>query len=217
MQTTNKLNASLLKAQWRNAWQQLYFKKRLLAWMIAITIVLSIFPIFLQHIEKRNGYEFSDVVLNYFTPHDVSIPIFFIIWSTTVFTIRKAIRQPELFLTLAYGFLVLCVARLITITLVPLNPPHGLIPLKDPITGIFYGEHFITKDLFFSGHTANQFLLFLCLEKTRDKLLLLVATLLVAVLVLVQHVHYTCDVLAAPLFTYGCYALGKKLALREVQ
>jgi hypothetical protein len=37
----------------------------------------------------------------------------------------------------------------------------------------------------------------------------LVATLCVGVMVLVQHVHYTIDVIAAPFFTYLAYRLGK--------
>ncbi len=216
MDTSDKMSISLSAETWKDAWQLLLFKRRFFVCMIILAFVLAIFPFFLAYIEKRNGLEVNDVLLLQLAPHDVSVPIFLIIWSVTVFTITRAIRQPAQFLTLAYSFLILCVSRLITISLVPLNPPHGLIPLHDPITGIFYGKNFITKDLFFSGHTANQFLLFLCLEKKTDKLLALTATILVGLLVLIQHVHYTLDVLAAPLFTYGCYVIGKRLALRDV-
>ncbi|MDF2433986.1 MAG: hypothetical protein JWP44_3617, partial [Mucilaginibacter sp.] len=75
----------------------------------------------------------------------------------------------------------------------------------DPLTGVFYGEANITKDLFFSGHTATLTLIMLCLEKRTDKIIAFFAVVTVAVLLLVQHIHYSIDILAAPVITYLCY------------
>jgi hypothetical protein len=35
---------------------------------------------------------------------------------------------------------------------------------------------------------------------------------MVGILLIIQHVHYTIDVLAAPLFAYVMYLLGSKIA-----
>jgi hypothetical protein len=107
-----------------------------------------------------------------------------------------------------------CIARFITIILVPLDPPTGLIPLTDPLTGVFYGNALIIKDLFFSGHTATLTLVFLCLRKRNDKIIAFCAVVAVAVLLLVQHIHYTIDILAAPFITYACYRLARYLLYR---
>ena len=101
--------------------------------------------------------------------------------------------------------------------LVPLNPPQGLIPLIDPLSNIFYGGSFITKDLFYSGHTATQFLMFLCLKKRTDKILTAISTISVAILVLMQHVHYSIDIIAAPLFAYICFIAGRSIAKKGIQ
>jgi hypothetical protein len=101
------------------------------------------------------------------------------------------------------------------ISLVSLNPPVGLIPLADPITNQFYGIHYITHDLFFSGHTTTVFLIFLCLKKKADRIYVLLASLILGVLLLIQHVHYTIDVLAAPVFTYAVYRLTLVFTKRE--
>ncbi|MCX6209264.1 MAG: phosphatase PAP2-related protein [Bacteroidetes bacterium] len=93
--------------------------------------------------------------------------------------------------------------------MVKFNPPKNLIALIDPITNTFYGGKFITKDLFYSGHTATIFLMYLVIDTKWLKNFFLVATLCVGVMVLVQHVHYTIDVIAAPFFTYLAYRLGK--------
>jgi membrane-associated phospholipid phosphatase len=128
------------------------------------------------------------------------------------FGLWRSLQQPIVFQATLYSYLLLTITRLLCIALVPLNPPLGLIPLADPLANIIYGEHFITKDLFYSGHTATLFLLFFCLERKSDKGILLLASVAVGVLVLVQHVHYSIDVLMAPLFAWICYYAGKKIA-----
>ena len=72
----------------------------------------------------------------------------------------------------------------------PLDPPHGLIVLIDPLTSLTYGGRgvFITKDLFFSGHTSNVFMFYLCLQKKKDKMFLLLASITVGILVLAQQI-----------------------------
>ena len=50
--------------------------------------------------------------------------------------------------------------KMASISLISLNPPKGLIPLMDPITNQFYGQRYITHDLFFSGHTTTVFLFY---------------------------------------------------------
>jgi hypothetical protein len=80
-----------------------------------------------------------------------------------------------------------------------------MIPLSDPFAEYFTAGSVMTKDLFFSGHTATLFFLFLITEKKILRYIFLCATMAVAILVLAQHVHYTIDVFAAPFFTYGAY------------
>ena len=100
-----------------------------------------------------------------------------------------------MFLTFTWAFIFLSIFRVLTILLVPLDPPGGLITLVDPLSNFFYGAKFVTKDLFFSGHTSTVFLLFLTIPGKTDKKLALIATFIVGLLLLVQHVHYTLDVL----------------------
>jgi membrane-associated phospholipid phosphatase len=145
---------------------------------------------------------------------DVSIPTFIIIWSVVLLVFYRIYQNPSIFLVVAYGFILMCIARVLTISLLPLNPPPGLITLKDPIANIAYGGKgiFITKDLFYSGHTGNMFLFFLCLQAKWDKIIALAASFMVGILVLIQHIHYSVDVIAAFIFTYFLYLGAKKVA-----
>ena len=201
---------------WRLVLTQPVFRKKAgIAFALNIT-VLILFPSFFQHIEKRNGIQLHDILLNNIPAINVSLFIFIVIWSFALLTLIRAIQQPEIFITFLFSFFVLSISRIITISLVPLNPPQGLIPLIDPLSHVFYGGSFVTKDLFYSGHTATQFLMFLCLKKRTDKILTAMSTITVAILVLVQHVHYTIDIIAAPLFAYMCFIIGRSIAKRGI-
>ena len=198
--------------QWSLAIKNVSFRSKLILGLILLAAVLMFLPLFFQYIEQRQGYTWNDALLNVVPATNVSIPIFTIIWSMAALFIIRSISNPQMFLLYLYGFLFVCICRIITLTLVPLNAPKDLIVLADPLSNFFYGsKDFITKDLFFSGHTATLCLFFFCFQRKWDKIIALICTIAVGLLVLVQHVHYTVDVITAPVFTYLCFILAGKV------
>jgi len=198
--------------KWKEAWASRRFRNKLIIGLITIAAVLSVFPIFFQVIERRRGVLLHDWVLSMIPAHDVSIFIFLLIWASTLLMLVRFVQDPQILQRFLWSYISLCLVRMITIGLFPLEPPEHLIPLADPIANSFYGTHFVTRDLFFSGHTATVFLMALCLKRQSDKGLIFFASLCIGVLVLVQHVHYSIDVIAAPFLTAGVYWLGRKVA-----
>ena len=89
--------------------------------------------------------------------------------------------------------------------LMPLEAPEKLIVLKDPFVEMFGSGESLTKDLFFSGHTATLFMLFLVVESKRLKYYFWQVQSLLEWQLVLQHVHYVIDVFAAPFFTYACF------------
>lgn len=199
---------------WSKAWQERRFRNKTIIALLLVTIILTLLPTFFAFIEKREGMVLQDYLLDAIPAMDVSIPTFIIIWSVVMLVLYRIYQNPRLFLVVAYGFILMCLARILTISLLPLNPPTGIITLQDPIANIAYGGNgiFITKDLFYSGHTGNMFLFFLCLEAKWDKIIALTASFLIGLLVLIQHIHYSIDVFAAFIFTYFIYLGAKKIA-----
>lgn len=204
-----------VRQEWQDAWSIRSFRRKVVAGFLITVSILTFFPIFFQRIEQRRGIVLNDPLLKLVPAHNVSVPLFIIIWALSSLAAVRAIQNPRMFLTFTWSFIVLSIFRMLTICLVPLDPPVGLIGLVDPLSNFFYGPKFITKDLFFSGHTSTVFLLYLCLPGRVDKRLAILITFGVALLLLIQHVHYTLDILGGFLFGWLSWWIATKTIVRE--
>ncbi len=164
---------------------------------------------YIEHLP--GGTVLNDWVLRKIPDKDVSMPITILESSVILIFLIRSTINPNLFVTFLTGFIFILIFRIITIYITQFRPPVGLIALKDPIAGIVYKSTFISRDLFYSGHVAILYLFYLCSDKRPDKYYILVAVVSVAVLVLIQHVHYTIDVVSAPFFSFGSFWLTKRL------
>lgn len=106
---------------------------------------------------------------------------------------------------------------MLTIYLFTLEPPIGWIPLKDPFVALVAYEPAFAKDLFFSGHTATLCCLIFFERNGMFKGIKVVATLIVALFLLIQHIHYTVDIVGAPLFTYAAFLSVKRFVNAETK
>ena len=89
----------------------------------------------------------------------------------------------------------------------PLDVPRGLINLQDPVVFMLGTGQPITKDLFFSGHTATMSILFLTARNKILKRILFVGIILIVIMIFLQKAHYTLDLLAAPFVAVGSYRM----------
>ena len=206
-----QLNKLIYREKWQLAWQSRPFRRQTISGVITLIAVFIFLPFFFQAIEKRNGTVLNDWVLALLPPHNVSLFIFISIWVVTILIFIRMAQSPDIFIVFLWAYVLLCILRIATISMVALNAPKGLIELADPVSNFFYGHSFVTKDLFYSGHASSVFLIFYCLKKKSDKTVGLIGALIVSSLLLIQHVHYSIDVVAAPLFAYFCYMFSKKM------
>lgn len=87
---------------------------------------------------------------------------------------------------------------------------QALLELSTP-SGLFVKDAahvYLTKDLFFSGHTGVTFLLLLYMwPLPRLRTLMLVGHVAVVASVLLSHLHYTIDIVGAYAIAFSLYAL----------
>jgi len=165
---------------------------------------------FLDQIELRPGVVLADPLLAVITPRDLTWLSFGLIYGALVVAIFHLFRHPERLILGMQGYSIMMLFRATAMYLLPLDPPTGIIVLKDPFVEFFGNSgQPLTRDLFFSGHTSTMFLLYLAsAPHSWVKKVFLFATLSIGACVLVQHVHYSVDVWAAPFFAYGAMRLA---------
>lgn len=190
---------------WGAAWGNKIFK-----WQFIFTILFFVssskFNFYcLNQWEFRSGERLNDFVLNMLPPTDFSNIIFFFTYFTIISAIVSAIPYPGLFVRGLQAYSLLLIARVVSIYYFPLEPPADMVLLVDPVGGFFLNQEVtVTKDLFFSGHTATLTMMLLLGQNKYVKAFAAVALVIVPLLLLWQHVHYTADVVVAPVVAFLC-------------
>jgi hypothetical protein len=197
---------------WKVGLKQPGFRLRAALTIITLAALLAALVHFLRWNEARPGVVLSDPLLGMFRPVDVTWLIFCLVYGGLCAAIVLLAREPEHLLLAMQGYAVLTVFRVLALWLVPLEPPSAMIPLRDPFVEFFGGMASpLNKDLFFSGHTSTLFLLFLNASGRLARRLFFCGTLAVAVCLLIQHAHYSIDVLVAFPFAYAAHRIVSRL------
>lgn len=195
---------------WPAAWAQPGFRLRLGLVVGLLLSLLAYVPGFYHFVQSRTGHSPADPLLALLPVHDVSVPTFALIYGAIAATFAYLLPRPKRLLRALWAYYLLQVLRMATLWLLPLEPPADLVVLHDPVMDLIFAvtTQPIVRDLFFSGHTATMALLALAGRGRIWRRTMGLLTVAVGLLVLVQRVHYSYDVLAAPFFAWLAYALA---------
>lgn len=190
-----------------NRWREAIYNTRyrtefIITWILAFAVIWFN-PHFFNAIQQRSGMLLNDPVLKMLPPTDLSNYIFFLIYGSTMVVLFYILMYPSLFVRGIQAFILLNFIRYISIYLVPLAEPAGLIYLQDPFLESAVYQNKVTKDLFFSGHVSTVFLFGVMVYNRYLKGFFYLSAMLIGGMILLQHAHYTIDVLAAPFFAWG--------------
>jgi hypothetical protein len=203
----NKVDNSKVTAA--SVWQVSGFRQKFWITTLIVAIILVSMPHFFNFIQNRPGPQLNDWLLGVLPVVDCSWPIFFAMYSLSIYAVYRSFHNPLVFYKYASVYILITLCRAVTIYVYPLDPPSDLVSLTDPFLSIFYGGKEITRDLFFSGHTSSMLLMFLAIDTRFGKIYGMIVTISVAVMLLLQHIHYTADVLVAFPATFLFWRLAK--------
>jgi len=194
-----------------NEWK-LHLSEKTFRWKLLIVPGLFlIYSAITQHlgnyIETRKGVQLEDKFLQLFPSYDFSTPIFFLLYASLFALIVTHLHRPKVIMRLIEMHFLVAVVRQICIMALALEPPAGIIVLRDVFleNTVYPHNSPLTKDLFFSGHVASIWIYFLCAQHKFMKTWMFLATFIMSFMVLSMRIHYTYDVYGALFFTTLIY------------
>jgi hypothetical protein len=191
-------------------------------WIISVCLFgMTLFTkYFLQMNERRESklVQLNDPLLQYIPTHNMSTTIACLEIFTGLVTFQHIYTRFGWFAyeMFWFKFMIISYIKVITLWLVPLAPPTTVKPLKDTFIDTFMGttKKPLTKDLFFSGHTS--FMVASLMSGNSEYVLFYwLAVLLMSVLLLINHVHYSIDIFIAPFVVFTVYTLSETFLLEN--
>lgn len=184
--------------------------------LVALGISLYSYSRFISVIEQRQGVVFYDPILHAITPVDLTWLIFVVLYGGVIAATILLWSDPPRLLRAMRAYTILIGIRVACMALLPLDPPEGMIPLADPLVTFVAGHSTsFSRDLFFSGHTSLMCLLTFMMPTRISRAVFAMLTLFIGLAVVVQHVHYTIDVVVAPLAAWAAFSLVSASVVRS--
>lgn len=204
--------------EWRSSFREPSFAWKILIMPGLFFVYSAITQKLGNFVEMRKGVVLDDKLLYWFPSYDFSFYIFILLYSSLTLVVLTHLDKPKIILRIIEMHFLVAVVRQLCILLIALDPPSGIIVLRDVFleNTVYPRNSPLTKDLFFSGHVASIFLYFLCAEKKFVKRFLISATFLMSFMILSMRVHYTYDVYGAIFFTYLIYKVPSWIRSREM-
>lgn len=198
---------------WRQ-WREL-LRERKFVISLVVGIILMLAALYINLLASRFTESFpalsaGDLILDRLPVVDLSflyrLGIFIVIGITIIYPILFA---PEIVPFTAKTFAAFIIIRSFFISLTHLGAPEPFYALPQGTDQSDFIRFFYLNDLFFSAHTGIPFLSALLFWKNKVmRYFMLVSSVVMAVTVLLMHVHYSIDVFSAYFITYSIFIVS---------
>ncbi len=203
-----------IRLQTRGALQEWIMEVLAYKHLLAVATVFTVIALCADYycgvyVTSLKGAKVPDLILDQFEAIDMS----FLFVYGYMALIAAMFLQPTLFRVrtlhvVAIQFSLLLLLRSAFMLFTHMETPAGSATVNFP--WFFQGLYF-ENDMFFSGHTAMPFLGFYLFRHSPFRYVFLVGAIVMGIVVLAMHLHYSIDVFGAFFMTYCSYRMGQRL------
>ena len=192
---------------------KIYWKQKGFFYSVLIGIIFIAASLIVNHLasnyaDKVASAYVKDMVLDNFPVMNVNFIVNDGLLIYIIFTLLYILSDPKRIPFAAKSFALFVLIRSVFITLTHLGPMplHSFLEQDGYLIRLNAGS-----DYFFSGHTGAPFLMALIFWNNKFmRNISLAASLIFGIAVLLGHLHYSIDVLAAFFITFSIFSLAKK-------
>lgn len=200
------------KHHWKVLLSDHSFKVSFYAGVLLLTIAYIIDFLASLYKDSQTYISVGDLLLDHIPTINVE---FLFTWGmlglTLAIFVYPFLFKPELVPFTIKCYAILLYIRSFCILLTNVGPPHGFYFDSYKMGQNILDDMIFRNDLFFSGHTAFPFLAFLVFRESKMRWFFLAGSIIEGITVLLMHVHYSIDVVAAFFIAYGSYSICRKI------
>ncbi|MCX6761394.1 MAG: phosphatase PAP2-related protein [Candidatus Moranbacteria bacterium] len=191
-----------------------FWKQKEVSRSIWLGILFFIGSIIINHftslyVDKSASSHVTDILLDNLPVVNVNFMVNEVVWIFIWFIFFLLIIKPQRIPYVLKNLALFIFIRSIFISLTHLGPipDHSFLNRHDILSSIASGN-----DMFFSGHTGMPFLLALIFWENKIlRYILIFFSVMFGVTMILGHLHYSIDVVAAFFITHSIYRIGKRL------
>ncbi len=197
---------------------KLHFKHGYFVWSLVVSFALLVVSLFVSfyagvYATRVASQPVTDIILSNIRVFDVDGIFIYGPWVLWIFVATIVITRPYRIPFIVKSIALFVLIRSVFITLTHIGP----FPNADIVTNTKLISDFTSGgDLFFSAHTGLPFLMALVFWNHKFFRYLFIATsVFFGIVVLLGHLHYSIDVLAAFFITYSIYHISEVFFKKE--
>ena len=203
------MTTSTLTSEPLSEWKEIFkSKKQILLLISGVCLLLSTFALNFftsTWVDSIATNSVGDLFLDVIPVFEINFLFFWAVLIFWLIAVAYHLYKPKQLAFILWGMAAFVILRCFFISLTHIGPPESAIDIPESLSWFNF-----SSDMFFSGHVGGPFFVALLVRNKLIKRIIIGYSLVMMVIVLMAHGHYSIDLFAAFFIAHSLSVLVKK-------